>query len=267
MLSKITNPIKQAFRFIEYYLKSGNEHDVHSPFVFNLLTNAIYKKDKEAVFTKIENIRKELLKNHKEIEVTDLGAGSSFDGRLKKRTISDITSKFSKSSRYGQMLYRIVNHLQPATMIELGTSVGISAMYQAAGNTNGMLYTLEGCPATAKVAAENIVKCGFNNIKSVIGNFDSSFPATLEEIKTADYIFIDGNHTYDATMRYFQIAKKHIHENSVIIFDDINWSNGMIKAWDDIKADPDVTISLDFFMRGMVFFNKGFTKQNFVLKS
>lgn len=260
------NNLKQAWSFAAFYMKAGNEHDVHSPFVFKLLTEAIYSRQHADAFDKIEIIRQNLLNNKNKIEVTDLGAGSSFDGRLQKRSISEIASKFSKPPRYCRLLYRLTGYLKPELMIELGTSLGISAMYQSAGNPNGLLYTLEGCEQTASCAVENFKNAGFKNIHCITGNFDLTFPKLLSEKHKVDYIFIDGNHTYDATMRYFHIAKSHIHEKSVIVFDDINWSDGMKKAWKEIKADQAVTISIDFFMLGMVFFNKGFTKQDFVLK-
>jgi len=260
------NKIHQIFRYISYFFSAGSEHDVHSPFVFKLLTEAIYNKNEEPAFIKIEAIRKALLQNKRKIEVTDLGAGSSYDGRLKSRSIGEITSKFAKPPRYCRLLFRITQHLKPAIMIELGTSLGISAMYQASGNTNGLLYTLEGCPQTAAAAVENFNNGGFKNINCITGNFDETLPALLNKTGKVDYMFIDGNHTYEATIRYFQLIKNHVHENAVIIFDDINWSDQMQKAWNEIKADKSVTISIDFFMMGMVFFNRGFTKQDFILK-
>ncbi len=258
--------ISQAISFFRHYLSAGNEHRVHSPFVFRLLTESIYSKNPEPVFQKIESIRKKLLQDTCEINVTDLGAGSSFDGKLKKRTIQDITEKFAKSPRHCKFLFRMTQHLKPATMIELGTSLGISAMYQAAGNNNGQLYTLEGCTETADAASENFRMHDFKNISCVKGNFNDTLPTLLEKIKTFDYAYIDGNHTLEATLRYFNLFKKHKLQNSVVIFDDIYWSHEMQQAWVKIKEDPEVTISLDFFQFGVVWFNRDFTKQDFVLK-
>ena len=255
-----------SYNFLKHYVSAGNEHDVHSPFVFRLLTEAIYNRKNDVVFEKIELIRKELLHDKSEIEVIDLGAGSSFDGVMQKRSISDIAFKFAKPSRFCRMLFRVTEFLKPAVMVELGTSLGVSAMYQSAGYANGTLYTLEGCPQTAEKARLNFSQNGFENINCKTGNFDDTLPELLNNIIKVDYVFIDGNHTYEATMRYFKLIKNHIHENSVIIFDDINWSEGMKKAWLEIKSDPAVSVTLDFFMIGMVFFNGGFTKQDFLLR-
>lgn len=252
--------------YLRHLLSAGNEHSVHSPFVFKLLTEGIYKKEHSPDFDRIEAIRRDLLSDKRELHVIDLGAGSTFDGNAKKRSVKEIANNFAKSSHYCKLLYHLTEYLKPSVMIELGTSLGISAMYQSAGNPNGTLYTLEGCPATAMVAVENFKKNNFSNIKCVTGNFNQTLPILLSEIKKTDYAFIDGNHTYEATMSYFQLFKNHCHENSVLVFDDINWSPGMKKAWKEIKADKDVTITLDFFLVGIVFFNKDFTKEDFLLK-
>ncbi|MBL0340435.1 MAG: class I SAM-dependent methyltransferase [Bacteroidetes bacterium] len=255
-----------SINYIHHLFSAGNEYSVHSPFVFNLLTQGIYKKNPDAVFTKIETIRKNLLHDKRELQVIDLGAGSSFDGLAKTRSIKTIAKNFAKAPSYCRLLYRITEYLKPSIMVELGTSLGISAMYQSAGNPSGKLFTLEGCPETAMAAVENFEKNNFNTISCLTGNFNETLPILLNELKVVDYAFIDGNHTYEATINYFELFKKHCHENTVLVFDDINWSSGMKKAWAKIKSDPAVTISLDFFLVGIVFFNKGFSKQDFLLR-
>jgi predicted O-methyltransferase YrrM len=151
-------------------------------------------------------------------------------------------------------------------MIELGTSLGISSMYQAAGNPDGRLITLEGCPETANAARRNFKGEAFTNIEVITGNFDSSLPALLKELKQVDYVYIDGNHTLDATLNYFRLLKKHVNSTSVLVFDDIYWSEGMQKAWREIVADPDTTVTIDFYQFGLVFFNKDLTRQAFRLR-
>ena len=266
MSSASSGIFRKVTGMVRHFLSAGNEHSVHSPFVFKLLMEAIYLKRNEPVFDQIESIRKQLLNDESEINVIDLGAGSSFDGRLNKRSIREITRKFAKSPRHCRFLYRMTEYLKPATMIELGTSLGISAMYQSAGNRNGLLYTLEGCPETANAARDNFIKNNFTNIKCITGNFDDTLPQLLSELKQFDYTYIDGNHTLEATLNYFRLLKNHKHENSVIIFDDIYWSEGMQQAWQQIKSDPEVTISIDFYQFGVVWFNKKYSSQSFRLR-
>jgi len=251
---------------VRHFLSSGNEHSIHSPFVFKFLTEGIYQKRDVPVFEKIENIRRNLLKDNRELNVRDFGAGSRFDGIPQKRKVKEIANRFAKSPRYCRLLYRITNYLKPAVMIELGTSLGISAMYQSAGNPEGKLYTLEGCTETANIAENNFKNNGFANIQCITGDFEQTLPALISNIKLVDYVFIDGNHTYDATMNYFHLFKMHINNKSVLIFDDINWSEGMKIAWKEIKSDPSVTVTLDLFTMGIVFFDKGLSKEDFLIR-
>lgn len=252
--------------FIRYYFAAVNEHGIHSPFVFRLLTEAVYLKGKEPSFETVEAIRSQLLADTREIAVTDLGAGSTYDGTAAKRKVSDMTRRFAKSKRYGRLLYRIVQHLKPSVMLELGTSLGISTLYQAMAHPDGTVYTVEGCENTAAIAAENFRTAGTKNIKVMTGNFDDVLPGLLQNLRQIDYAYIDGNHTYEATMRYFRLLKNHIKPTTLLIFDDIHWSDGMKKAWDEIRSDKQVTITIDFFAIGLVFFNPDFSKQDFVIR-
>jgi predicted O-methyltransferase YrrM len=252
--------------YLKYRWSAGSEHAVHSPFVFKLLTEALYRKEKPAVFQRIESVRKKLYSDQRIITTTDLGAGSSFDGRKTKRTVQQTALWFAKQPKYGRALYRLTMFMKPPVMIELGTSLGISAMYQAAGNPNGTLYTLEGCEETSAIASENFRNTGVTNIRLINGHFDNTLPELLKRLQRIDYAFVDGNHTYAATIKNYQLLKNRSHEKTVLVFDDINWSDGMQKAWNEIKSDPDVTITIDFFAMGLVFFNPDFSKQNFILK-
>jgi len=263
---KFPDYLKSAGWYLEYLLNSKNEHSVHSPFLFNLLTKGIYLKNPDPIFDTIEKIRQQLLHNKNEIQILDLGAGSKFEDNSEKKTISFICKRFSKSPKLCKTLYRITAHLKPSNMIELGTSLGLSTMYQAAGNPEGVITTIEGCHATAAVAAANIERSGIRNINLLTGAFDALLPQLLERTKRVDYVYIDGNHTYDATIRYFKMIKPYVNKKTLIVFDDINWSEGMRKAWSEIKSDTDVTLTADFYFLGLIFFNKDYSKEDFVLR-
>ena len=252
--------------FLKHYLTSGNEHSVHSPFVFDLLTKCIYAKKSHTGFLRIEALREKLIHDTHKIKTVDLGAGSAFDKKPVERTIRDVVRRFAKSPRYCRLLYRLTEYLKPGVMIELGTSLGISAMYQAAGNNKGTLYSIEGCTETAEIARNNIREAGYANVEVRTGNFDDALPVLLHELPTVSYAFIDGNHTHEATMRYFKLLSAKVNDDSLLVFDDINWSHGMKRAWDEIKSDDRVTIAINLYFLGIVFFNTSFSKQDFRLR-
>lgn len=249
-------------RYIKYWFSAKTAHGIHSPFVFELYNEVINKKGSYYSFDKIEHLRKKLLVSKKEIEVTDLGTGKSG-----KRKVSEIAERSAKDKKYCELLFRLAYHFKPNTILELGTSLGISTSYLAAANPNAKVITIEGCPNTAKEANNNFQILGLQNIEAISGNFDKELPAVgSRQSAIFDFVFLDGNHRKEPTLRYFNQLLKHTSNDSLFIFDDIHWSNEMEEAWEEIKADPKVSVTIDLFFVGLVFFRKEQAKENFIVR-
>ncbi|NJN77836.1 MAG: class I SAM-dependent methyltransferase [Saprospiraceae bacterium] len=120
-------------------------------------------------------------------------------------------------------------------MVELGTSLGIATIYQASGAKAGKMYSIEGCPGTTAVARKVVQDFEATNIEIEQGNFDDLLPIHLQKIKQLDYIFVDGNHLEKPTIAYFEMCLPFVHEDSVMVFHDIRWSEGMAAAWQYIQ--------------------------------
>lgn len=257
--------ISNAFRYLKYALKAKDEHSLHSPFLFELYENAIKQSASFYKFKNIEQVRLQMLSSKETIEVLDLGAGSRVS-KSNQRKVSDIAEHAVKPAKYGQLLFRLVNYFKPQTIIELGTSLGITTSYLASVNSNSKIFTFEGSPEIAKIARSNFKALGLENIELLEGNFDETFPVKLRDINEVDLAFVDGNHQKEPTLKYFEQLLAKSHNDTVLVFDDIHWSGGMEEAWNEIKADERVTVTLDFFYLGLVFLRKEQVKQDFVLK-
>jgi predicted O-methyltransferase YrrM len=252
--------------YLKFLYKSKNEHSIHSPFVFELYTKIIKKKEKREEFITIENFRKEQLENDHVIEIQDFGAGSKLN-KSNCRKISVIAKNAEKSPKFGQLLFRLIEFLQPKTVLDLGTSLGISTLYQAAALTaKAKIYTFEGCPQTALEATKLFERTKTSNIEQIVGNLDQTLEAKLAKLKTIDFVFFDANHRYEPTIRYFTLCLEKSTEQSVFVFDDIHWSKEMEQAWEEIKLHPQVMITIDLFWVGLVFFRTNQPKQDFVLR-
>lgn len=248
--------------YLKYLSRSTNQHGVHSPFVYQLVTQCFYDKKKHSQYNTLRQHRNALLTNKESIQVTDFGAGSRvFSGDLRK--ISKIAKNAGISFKRQQLLFRMVNYLQPKTILELGTSVGLGTMSLALGNQNTKIQTVEGCPNTANVAKANFEKFSIENIQLNVKTFDSFFE---ENTKAFDMVYIDGNHNKEHTLNYFNQLLDHVHNDTVLIFDDIYWSKGMTEAWNSIRHHKKVTVSIDTFQWGIVFFRKEQPKQHFVIR-
>ena len=212
-------------------------------------------------FTSIENERKKLLVNRDKINFIDLGAGNNSG----ERTISEIARGSLSSIRQSRLLFNLVAYYRPVNIVELGTSLGISTMYLASVNSKTKVFTIEGNPSSAMVARNLFKKYGLNNIVPIEGNFDDKLPELLSQLKNIGLAYIDGNHTEEATLNYFNALTNKIDERSILVFDDIYWSKGMAEAWRKIKQDKRVTLTIDLYDIGIVFFDTQLSKEDMVL--
>ena len=252
-----------AARFFKYWLSAKTK--TNSAFVNELIEEVIKSDQQYYAFKEIEGLRTALKKNNSTIKITDFGAGSNIN-KSNERKISDVASNSAKAPGLGQMMFRLINKFEPKNMLELGTSLGISACYQIAPNKKANFTTMEGCPETAKVAQKVFSNFKADQIKMKVGDFAKTLPEVLDSYDQLDYVFFDGNHQKEPTIEYFDNCLEKAHENSIFIFDDIHWSKGMEEAWDYITSHPSVTITIDIFWVGLVFFSKDQAKENYIIK-
>lgn len=258
-----------AYKYLTYFFTSVGPHGVHSPFVYKLLTQVIRDKKLYPAYKQVEELRKQLLNNSQELTLEDFGAGSK-NGKEYQRTIAKIAKTSAKPAKYAKLLYRLCKYHKPKYMLELGTSLGVSSAYQvfgAAESNEVNFITLEGSTQIAEQAKLNFESLGVENkIQVGIGNFDKTLDAYLKQFPQLDYVFFDGNHRYQPTIDYFEKCLPLAHENTLFIFDDIRWSDEMEKAWEEIKQHPSVTLTVDLFFIGLVYFKKGKVKEHFQLR-
>ncbi|MGV8880093.1 MAG: O-methyltransferase [Sphingobacteriaceae bacterium] len=257
------------WRFVKDYLShqlfAKSRHGVHSPFVYQLVDKVIYNFRANEGYLAIEALRKQLLTDEREITVTDLGAGSHLNKNRTKQ-VRAIATNALKKPRLAQLIYRLARNQQAKSMLELGTCLGITTAYLAKACPDANLVTVEGCPQTAAIARENFNAIGLENIDLQVGNFDEVLPAILNEHVNFDFVYIDGNHRKEATLRYFKLFLPQVTASTLLIFDDIYWSKGMKEAWQEIRENPKVTVSVDLFWIGLVFFKPGKVKENFKIR-
>jgi predicted O-methyltransferase YrrM len=259
--------INKILKYSNYLLRAKTAHGVHSPFVFKLIHELIETEDTNYYqFKELNELRKELLNDQTELQVTDLGAGSKIF-KEGKRKISEIAKVGISKKKFSELLFKLVNFCDAKTIVELGTSIGLNALYFAKANSKSNVYSIEGCKELSKFASQLAKKEKAGNINFIVGNFDDEFPKLLNRIPNLDLLFVDGNHRYQPTISYFKMALEKKSSSSVLIFDDIHWSEEMEKAWDEIKSHSEVTLTIDLFFVGLVFFRtEQKEKQHFVLK-
>lgn len=253
----------QITQYIKFLFKSTNQHGVHSPFVYDLVTTCFYDKTNYQAYKNITKYRKDLINNQSKINVSDLGAGSQ---KIKSntRSISDMANHVGSGPTRTKLLYRLVNYFTCKNMLELGTSLGLATQAMSLANQNASITTIEGCPNLSEFTRENFKKNQLTNITLINDDFKSA----IKELPSSsfDLIFFDGNHQKDSTLQYFETLLPTIHNDSVFIFDDIYWSKDMTEAWEAIKQHPKVMVTIDTFFWGLVFFRKEQRKEHFKIR-
>jgi len=260
--------LQLAAKYLRYYLSASNGrgHGVHSPFVFDFITNVLNDKRDFYAYSRVEQLRAGLAADERMLAVDDFGAGPA-GGRSQRRKLSAIVQTAVKPRKYGQLLFRMAAYYRPHYVLELGTSVGITTSYLAMADNQAIVTTIEGSAAVAEIARENFKKLGLSSIALYNRPFDECLPRIIQHHPHLDFVFIDGNHRREPTLDYFQRLLPAMNENSVIVFDDIHWSRGMESAWQAVKSHPRVMMTIDLFFIGLVFFRKEFkVKQDFVIR-
>ena len=258
--------IQQIKSYLNFLKNSTNQHGVHSPFVFNLVTKCFYDKTNFPEYKILKEYRNSLLQNHETIQVTDFGAGSRVF-KSNTRKISAIAKNAGISKKRAELLFRLVRYFKPDSILEIGTSLGLATSALAFGNPKAEIKTLEGCPETISIAKNQSQFQNFKKIDFLNTEFSTYLKTINHQPSTINLIYFDGNHSKQATLDYFELLLPTITNDSVWIFDDIHWSKDMEEAWELIKNHTKVTVAIDTFQWGLVFFRKEQEKEHFVIRT
>jgi predicted O-methyltransferase YrrM len=258
------NHFQLGLKYLKYFFtaSNGRGHGIHSPFVFEFIEQILLPSHKnKSVFKKIENTRRAYIaETNLFVDVVDLGAGSvSKSGS--RRSIAQIAKGAAKNPKFARLLYRMVEYYKVESVLELGTSLGLTTRYLAIDGEKVKVQTIEGAPAIADFSRKAFDEEGFVNIDVLVGDFDSKLPEALSKMTGRKMFFFDGNHQYEPTIRYFKEIITTCIEEDILVFDDIHWSKGMEKAWQEIKKNERVSCSIDLFFIGIVFLRKEFKEK------
>ena len=239
--------------YLKYALFSKSKFKIHSPFVFAFITQIL--EDKGSEYKALRDKLNQYYKENK-IQVSTEGNAGEGSQSLGKRTMSasSFSNKVGLPSKYGKVLHGLIRENNIHSVIELGTSLGISTSYLSS-NAAVNVKTIEANKQVLDVTRQAYQEIG--NSKS-IHFIHARFDTVLDDLCKAGLantlIFIDGDHNKEALIRYFNSCLPFIEESTILVFDDIYWSEGMTDSWHEIFQHKKVKLSLDIFRMGIVFF-------------
>ncbi|MDD4993442.1 MAG: class I SAM-dependent methyltransferase [Paludibacter sp.] len=257
------NHFRVLYKYLCHFITARNTggYGVHSPFLFQFTRFVLREKHAFYSFQSIENLRSALRKDNREVHITDFGTGTD-----RSETISRILAKAVQSPKYSQLLFRIIHYFKAQHILELGTSLGITTAYLASVSSDSECVSLEGSPEIAAVAKENLRKLKLSNVEIVVGDIDTTLADVLAKAEKLDFVYFDANHRSEAVLNFFKQCLPKAHKQTVMVFDDIYWSDDMEHAWDEIKSHPAVNSTIDLFQLGIVFFNDDLHKKHYKMR-
>lgn len=246
--------LSMAISFLKHRFKAKTRHGVHSPFVYRLLDEVIYDFRAKTVYQEIEQLRNDLEQDKHWKRSTEAGSALY------------VAKKHLKPARIAQLLYRLVADLKPGTIIELGTSFGITTAYLAKAAPEARFVSMLENSGALTITEENLEKLNIHNVELLSGNSDELLPKLLEGIPELDFILIDGNHSKVSILNYFKCCLPKMSKQSMMVFEDIYLSREMKSAWQEIKSNPDVSVTIDLFWIGLVFVKRAQRKEDFFIR-
>lgn len=248
--------------YIKYRFNAKGRHGIHSPFVYEMVDKCFKTPVNTEDEKNIKALINSLKNDNRKLNIQDFGVGSKKLGNTRK--VNQLLKTSSSNGKFGKLFYQLSKYYQPTSVLEFGTSIGIGSIHFASGNKNATVVTIEACPETHLLAIENFKKINYDNIAPLNCTFDT-FLSTKPTLKF-DVIFIDGHHDGTALLKYCEELKPNIHDNTLLIIDDIRWSQSMFDAWNTLKESDDFHVSIDLFRMGIIVPRQIQEKERFVLK-
>ena len=233
-------------------MKANTVDKLDSPILYDFYNQVIKRKVDKTIFSSIEALRKGYLSDQRIIDLTDHGAGSAFKS-AHKRTISSVASSAVSSSSKCELLYKSCQHFGYKNGLELGTSLGISALYMKAAHHGTRLTTIEGDPMIGELAKATLEK---EDIRAITGTFDKVLPQLDIEKCIYDLVYIDGGHRSDLIEKAMHLLGPVTTQQTVLIIDDIYWSADMTQAWKDLKASSYYNVAIDLWHFGLLYYDE-----------
>lgn len=255
------------FKYARFFFRAGHRkgRGIHSPYTFSFVNGVLFNSLKISIPAKLSETYRSLLRNKSPLKVDEFGAGSQVS-QSDYRTVRSMARFSSASMKSVGLLYRIANWYKPDMIVELGTGLGISTAGLALGASDSKLISLEGSPQKAEFARNLLASLDIGNTEIFAGLFDDLLPGLMNRMRGKKVlVFLDGNHRYEPTIKYVDMLLKSGAGDLMIIMDDIHWSDGMERAWEEIKQKEEVRVSLELFFHGILLLRKDLQKENYII--
>ncbi len=217
--------------WLKYLWHRKSKYTIHSPFVFDFVTKVL----------------------------NDNGSNRDYDTILRIGRLLDKKKHISYAKRKrSRLLYRVIKHYEPDSVVSFGSITALNATALAMGHLQTRVYLEQ-----SEDFLETLNLMGVINVNLIQpSEFDSD---RFRRLNTS-FVFFGRDSFEEDTWDYLVDCLSYKTVDSVFIFEGIHHNRDIEDAWEEIKANEDVSVTFDLYSIGMVFFREGIEKQDFVLK-
>lgn len=217
--------------WLKYLWHRKSKYTIHSPFVFDFVTKVL----------------------------NDNGSNRDYDTILRIGRLLDKKKHISYAKRKrSRLLYRVIRHYEPDSVVSFGSITALNATALAMGHLQTRVYLEQ-----SEDFLETLNLMGVINVNLIQpSEFDSE---RFRRLNTS-FVFFGRDSFEEDTWDYLVDCLSYKTVDSVFIFEGIHHNRDIEDAWEEIKANEDVSVTFDLYSIGMVFFREGIEKQDFVLK-
>ena len=216
---------------LKYLWQRKSEYSIHSPFVYDFMKKVLY----------------------------DRGSNRDYDLMLRiSRLLDGKKYPTRRRRKEGRLLYRLVRYLEPETVLTFGQLSALNTSALALGNLQTKVYLEQ-----SSDFLETLNSMGVVNVSLI--RHDGNEEEQFERLNTG-FVFYALDDFGDDTWNNLEDGFGTVDEETVLVFEGIHHSRHTEAAWEAIKANEDVTVTMDLYCIGIVFFREGIEKQDFMLK-
>jgi predicted O-methyltransferase YrrM len=241
--------------FHSKYIEQLDKHGVEGKQVTQALIKSLNSEntpEEKLLFETLDQFREDLYADKRLINFEEIGSNEVM-------TVAEVAKRAASPEIWTRFFYQLTKSKNIVKVLEIGTNLGVSGQYFIKALKNkkkSKFITLEGVKGLCEIADQRLTTISNDQDFEVIhGLYDQTLISEINKEIHFNLLFIDGNHRYDATLKYFELLKKNIADRALVIFDDIHWSEGMRKAWQEIITQRGIVFSVDFFKLGIIIFD------------
>lgn len=245
-------------KYLQYLFRSKHRrgYGIHSPSLFYLVSKIIEDDNSYYCFDKVESLRTFLIKTNKEIPT---------EGEGGKRKVKDLIKSQNFSPVYDQLLFRLVNHFKPRTVLEVGDTIGLSTLYLALSDSRRNIYSVGDSAELSRFSCQLLKKNDIENVHLKHGVEKDNIRRILKEMAVVDFIYFGREVTSEKIRMVSNALGELVTSQTVVIMSDIYRTSEKEHVWGELKKHPRVRVALELFHYGILICNEELQKEEFNL--